>query len=253
MRQRVKALFISDVHLGSKFTRVDELIETLKAYEPEYLFLVGDIIDGWVLQRKFRWNDSNSMLVRKLLSFIKYDTKIVYITGNHDEFLRNFTPLELGHILICDEYVYNIGGKQYLITHGDIFDGLIRNYKCLYWLGDLAYQFLMRFNKCYNKLRKLAGRNYWSISKAIKHQVKEAVQFVANYQHFLRKYAIERGCNGVICGHIHQSSHSITEGVEYWNCGDWVESGTYIIHHLDDSLELIDIDTKDIDNDYCNS
>jgi UDP-2,3-diacylglucosamine pyrophosphatase LpxH len=216
--KKIEALFISDVHLGSRGSNAESVLETLKEYEPEYLFLVGDIIDGWLLQKRFFWTQSYTNLIRKILSYSKNGTKVIYITGNHDEFLRQFGNQTLGNIEIHDEYVY----KDIFITHGDLYDGIVK-LKWLGMLGSIGYDMAIYIDR---KLKKLGMKR--SLSKFLKDKVKEAVKFITSFEDQLVYQAQTRGCTSVICGHIHQPASKHINGIHYMNCGDWIENNTFI-------------------------
>ena len=213
---KIDALLISDIHLGSKGCNAEKLLETLKKYEPKELIIVGDFIDGWLLKKRFYWPQSHTNVLRKILSYSKNGTKVHYITGNHDEYLRNYTPLILGNIEIKDEMVWN----DYYITHGDLYDGVIQ----LKWLGHLGswgYELAIWIDRT---LKKLGYKK--SLSAYLKLKVKEAVKFITRFEKQLEYQAEKRKCKGVICGHIH--TPEIKKG--YINCGDWIESNSYIVY-----------------------
>lgn len=216
---KVEALFISDVHLGARGVESEKLLEVLKMYEPEYLFLVGDIIDGWLLKKRFYWNQSYTNVIRKILSYTKKGVKVIYITGNHDEFLREFPFLELGNIEIHNEYEY----KGTLITHGDLYDGVVK-LKWLGIMGSLGYDLAIYIDR---KLKSLGVKK--SLSKFLKDRVKEAVKFITSFEDQLVFQAKRRYCNTVICGHIHTPENKIIDGIRYLNCGDWIENKSYIV------------------------
>ncbi len=218
--KKIDALFISDVHLGARGSNADKLIEVLKEYEPTYLFLVGDIIDGWLLKKRFHWTQSYTNVIRKILSYSKNNVKVIYITGNHDEFLRSFPQMELGNIEFHDEYIYN----NTYISHGDLYDGVVK-LKWLGILGSVGYDAAIYIDR---KLKKWGMKR--SLSKFLKDKVKEAVKFITSFERQLAYQAKIRGCNSVICGHIHTPEDKNVDGVRYLNCGDWIENNSYIIH-----------------------
>lgn len=239
-REKIKSLFISDCHLGSRYSRASNLLELLKRYDPDQLFLVGDIIDGWKMSKKIYWNDTYSFIIRRIIGMIKDGTKVFYIAGNHDEFLRSFLPGNFGHIEILDEYTYDsINGQKILIIHGDIFDAYTLKYKWLYWLGDNAYSFSMWINSLYNYIRRRLGLKYWSLSQMLKRNTKKAINFINNFEYFIVKYTKEKKCSSVICGHIHHPELRDIEGIKYYNCGDWIESCSAIIEDLNGDFILI--------------
>ena len=218
---KIEALFISDIHLGSKGCNAELLLKTLKKYEPENLFIVGDFIDGWLLKKRFYFPQSQINVIRKILSYSKNGTKVHYITGNHDEFLRQYTPVDFGNISILDEMVWN----DYYITHGDLYDGVVQ----LKWLGKLGswgYELAIWVDR---SLKKLGYKN--SLSQFLKYKVKEAVKFITRFEKQLEYQAERRGCKGVICGHIHTPSLEISREFHYINCGDWIENNSYIVYN----------------------
>jgi UDP-2,3-diacylglucosamine pyrophosphatase LpxH len=215
---KIESLFLSDIHLGSKGSNSDLVLKILKKYEPEYLFLVGDIIDGWLLKRRFRWKQSDTNVIRKILSYSKNGTKVIYITGNHDDFLREYGDLNFGNIEICLEYKY----KNIFITHGDLYDGVIK-LKWLGVLGSFGYDLAISIDRF---LKKIGYKR--SLSKFLKDKVKEAVKFITSFENELVRQAKKRECDVVICGHIHNPEDKTINNVRYLNCGDWIENNTYI-------------------------
>ena len=225
---KVDALFISDVHLGSKGCNADELLKVLKDYKPKQLFLVGDIIDGWLLKKRNYWTQDFTNVLRKILSYSKNGTEVIYITGNHDEFLRSYSSTELGNIKIVDEWEWN----GYLITHGDLYDGVVQ----LKWLGILGswgYEVAITIDRF---LKKRLGYKK-SLSKTLKDSVKQAVKFITDFENQLAYQALSKNLKGVICGHIHKPEDKniqIRESqIHYLNCGDWIENNSYIIYNKD--------------------
>lgn len=238
-REIVRSVFISDLHLGCTYCKSDMLLNFLKNIQPENLYLVGDIIDGWKMKQKIYWNDDYSFIVRRIIGMIKNDTKIIYITGNHDEFLREFCPNVFGHFSVVDEVIHEtLDGRKILVIHGDIFDNITSKLKFLYFLGDKAYTFAMWLNHVYNYIRIKFKMPYWSLSSMLKQNVKKAVNFINDFEKFIVDYTKNKNCDGVICGHIHTPVIKELNGITYYNCGDWVESCTAIIEHLDGSFEL---------------
>lgn len=221
MRMKVEALFISDTHLGSKGSNAELVLSVLKQYQPEYLFLVGDIIDGWLLKRKFRWPQSHTNVLRKILSYSKNGTKVIYIPGNHDEFMRDYLDLSFGNIEICNEYVWN----NTYITHGDLYDGVVK-LKWLGILGSIGYDVAISID------RRLKSWGYKrSLSKFLKDKVKEAVKFMTSFEEEIVRQGIKHNCDNVIVGHIHHPDDKIINGIRYLNCGDWIENNSYITYN----------------------
>lgn len=229
---KVEALFVSDVHLGSRGCNSDEFHTMLKEYKPGHLFIVGDFIDGWLLKRRNYWTQEYIIIIRKLLSYSKKGTKITYITGNHDDFLRAYTPFELGdNIEVVDEYIWN----DYYISHGDLYDGVVK----LKWLGVLgSYGYELAINV--DRLLKFFGYNI-RFSKMVKKKVKRAVKFITDFERQMCYQAFRRNCKGVICGHIHTPSDKTVrikeQDIRYLNCGDWIENNSYFIFN-DNKFEL---------------
>jgi UDP-2,3-diacylglucosamine pyrophosphatase LpxH len=240
MKQKVKSIFLSDIHLGCRFCKAKELDKFLSKYETEYLFLIGDIFDGWKLKKNFYWSDDMTFVIRRILTMIKKNgTKVIYITGNHDEFLRDFPIEEIGSIYFCDEYVYEYSGRKILITHGDLFDNLCNKYGFLYHIGDRLYTAALHFNKITNTIRRKLGLKYFPISSLLKKKVKGAVNFINNFEFAASKYAKEKGCQEIMVGHIHHPQlNKEIDGVLYHNTGDFVESCSAIVQKKDE-LELL--------------
>jgi UDP-2,3-diacylglucosamine pyrophosphatase LpxH len=218
--KKVEAIFISDVHIGSRGCNSKELIKTLKKYQPENVFIVGDFIDGWLLKRRHYWTQDYTNLIRKILSYSKKGTKVIYITGNHDEFIRNYVPLSLdSNIEIVNEYQWN----NYYIVHGDLYDGIV-SMRWLGILGSIGYEMAIKVDRL---IKRLGYK--WSLSKWAKSSVKNAVKFITSFENQLVYQTKKRGCKGVICGHIHKPENKMIDGIHYLNCGDWIENNSYII------------------------
>ena len=226
-----RSVFISDLHLGTRHAQAGQLLEFLRDVECEHLFLVGDIIDGWALKRRWNWPQPHSDVIQKLLRKARKGTKLTYILGNHDEFVRRFLPLTLGdNISIANEHTYiTKNGQQFLVTHGDFFDSITMTKKWLAKFGDVSYELLLRLNRPINVFRRLIGyKRFWSLSNFAKQNVKKAVMFIDDYETILMTEASRRDFDGVICGHIHKAEHKNLDGVTYLNCGDWVESCSFV-------------------------
>ncbi|ADG94684.1 metallophosphoesterase [Arcobacter nitrofigilis DSM 7299] len=239
---KYKTIFISDIHLGTRFSQAEKLIDFLKDNESENLFLVGDIIDGWSIRRKFIWPQAHSDVIQKVLRKARKGTNVYLITGNHDEFLRPFVPLVLGDNLeVSNEFEYiSITGKSYYVTHGDFFDSITMTKKWLAILGDYGYDFLLYINFILNRIRKTFKINSkWSLSKYIKDNVKSSVNFINDFEKVLTNHAKHKGYDGIICGHIHKAEQRKIEGIEYKNCGDWVESCTALVETYEGKFEII--------------
>lgn len=241
--QKYKSIFISDIHLGSKGCKADLLCDFLKHNVGENLFLVGDIIDGWRLKRKFYWPQSHMNVVRRILTHAKRGTKVTYIAGNHDDILRKLIPYELhfGNIDLVNRYRYTgVNGKTYIVIHGDLFDTVLKNkLTWLYHFGDRLYGILLDINTMFNKIRQILNLPYWSLSAYLKNKTKEAVHFMSDFENLIVDYSIKQKADGIICGHVHNADIKTIKNIEYMNTGDWVESMTALVENYDGSWEII--------------
>lgn len=236
-KQRVRTIWISDVHLGTRDCQAEKLAGFLKEYECDQLYLVGDIIDGWRLRKSMYWPQSHTNVIRRILTMSKRGTRVVYVTGNHDEFLRRYATLNIGNILLVDEAEHvTADGRRLLVIHGDQFDVITRCHCWLAFLGDHAYELSLRLNRWLNYWRARCGYGYWSLSGYLKHRVKKAVNFISDFEDALAHECRKRDMQGVICGHIHHAEIREVNGIDYHNCGDWVESCTALIEHWDGSI-----------------
>lgn len=242
-RNHYKTIVISDVHLGSSNSKAKELVRFLKANSCEKLILNGDIIDGWQLKRSGKWKKKHTRFFRVILKMIgNHNTDVIYLRGNHDDFLDNVIPFTIGNLNISKEYYYQSFGKKYLVIHGDIFDAITTHIKWIAKLGDMGYSFLLWLNKRYNNRRQKKGLKYYSLSKAIKNKVKSAVSYISNYEETLVELAKSRDCDGIICGHIHHASIDSYDGIAYLNSGDWVESLTALAEDHEGKWKIIHYD-----------
>ncbi|MBI2747104.1 MAG: UDP-2,3-diacylglucosamine diphosphatase [Burkholderiales bacterium] len=238
--KRYRAVFISDLHLGTPGCRAEDLLEFLKASSSEHLYLVGDIIDGWQLRRRWYWPQAHNDVVQKLLRRARKGCRVVFVPGNHDEFARGFIGHQFGGIEVVDDAVHlTADGKRLWVTHGDYFDGVIQCAKWLAYVGDNLYEFTLKLNRYLNHLRARFGLPYWSLSAYLKHKVKKAVNFISDFEQAVAHEAKKRGHQGVVCGHIHHAEIREIEGILYCNDGDWVESLTALVEHHDGRLELV--------------
>ena len=251
MQKTYRSIFVSDVHLGTKDCKAGQLNNFLKHNSCDTLYLVGDIIDAWKIQQnKWRWKQSHTNVVRRVLGHAKRGTRVVFIAGNHDEFLRPMIPYGFSFGLVeIHNQIEHIGadGKHYLVTHGDLFDGITRLAPWIAFLGDKAYDFILSLNNKFNWIRRRMGFGYFSLSKFLKHKVKKAVDFIFKFEENLANYCKKRGFDGVICGHIHHAEIKEINGVTYMNDGDWVESCTALVEHHNGRWEIITW-TKETDN-----
>jgi UDP-2,3-diacylglucosamine pyrophosphatase LpxH len=235
-----RAIFISDVHLGTRGCKADFLLDFLKYTESEKLYLVGDIVDGWRLRKSWYWLQSHNDVVQKLLRKARKGTEVIYVPGNHDEFARDYLDFNFGEIQVHRHMIHERGdGKRLLVMHGDECDGVMIYARWLAVLGDHAYSVALVLNNWYNVLRRQFGLPYWSLSKYLKHKVKNAVQFINNYEEAMVRMAREHGADGVICGHIHHAVIKDIDGLTYCNDGDWVESCTALVEHFDGRMEIL--------------
>lgn len=243
MKIKYRAIFISDVHLGTNSCKAGLLNNFLKSSQADMLYLVGDIIDGWKIQQnKWRWKQTHTDVIRNILQYSKKGGKVIYIAGNHDEFLRPLIPYKVtfGRMEIHNQYEHiGLDQKHYLVTHGDLFDGFTRLAPWLGFLGDKGYEILLSINHKFNWIRHKLGFRYWSLSKYLKNKVKRAVNFINQFEYHLAGYCKKRGFDGIICGHIHHAEIKNIDNIIYMNDGDWVESCTALVEHLDGRWEII--------------
>ena len=236
----VRTVILSDVHLGTPHCKADEVTHFLKHVRCERLILNGDIIDGWRLTRDGQWTRAHTRFVRRILTLVqKRDTEVVYLRGNHDDFLARLIPMQFDRLSLVEDHILETAQGRYLVLHGDVFDGVVKNMAFLAHLGDMGYAFLLRLNRAYNWFRQLRGKEYFSLSQAIKARVKQAVSFIGKFEDQIAALARNRGCRGVICGHIHTPADKMIGDIHYLNSGDWVESLTAIVEHHDGRFELI--------------
>ena len=235
-----RAIWISDTHLGTVGCQADSLLDFLKHNRSDTLYLVGDIIDGWQLKKNWYWPQSHNDVIQKILRQARKGCRVIYVPGNHDEGARQFAGLALGGIPIVRraEHVL-LDGRRLLVIHGDEFDNVIRYAKWLAYLGDTLYTFTLFLNRIYNKVRTRLGYSYWSLSRYLKHQVKNAVSFILDFEVALIEEARRQGFDGVVCGHIHHAEIKDINGMLYCNDGDWVESLTALVETTDGQLDII--------------
>ena len=238
--RRYRAIWISDIHLGTRGCQADFLLDFLKYSESDYLYLVGDIVDGWRMQRSWYWAQSHNDVVQKLLRKARKGTKVIYVPGNHDEALRSVTDNHFGGVYVTAEAIHvTADGRRLLIIHGDQFDGVVKYAKWLAVLGDGAYNLMLAANLWFNVARRKLGFGYWSLSAYLKVRVKNALQFIENFEQAVAEEARRRDVDGVVCGHIHKAEIREIDGILYCNDGDWVESCTALVEHMDGRLEIV--------------
>ena len=238
--QRFRTIFISDIHLGTPGCQALALMDFLRTHPSDTLYLVGDIIDGWQLRRRWYWPQAHNDVVQKLLRRVRKGCHVIYVPGNHDEFARDFIGHHFGGIEVVQEAVHvTADGRSLWIIHGDYFDAVVQCAKWLAYLGDNLYEFTLRMNRHLNSLRGRLGLPYWSLSAYLKQKVKTALNYVTDFEEAVANEAKKRGHDGVLCGHIHRAEMRMINGVLYCNDGDWVESRTALVEHYDGRLEIL--------------
>ncbi|MCP8937370.1 UDP-2,3-diacylglucosamine diphosphatase [Alsobacter sp. SYSU M60028] len=238
--RHVRTLFVSDIHLGTRGCQPDLLLDFLKHHDADTIYLVGDIVDGWRLKAGWYWPQSHNDVVQKLLRKVRKGARVIYVPGNHDEFLRDYVGSNFGGIEIVEEAVHvTAAGQRILVLHGDKFDMVIRHAPWLAKFGDVAYDLAIWLSAHVSRARRRMGLPYWSFSAWSKGKVKRAVNFISAFQDAVVADAERHGVTSVLCGHIHQPAMERIRGVEYINTGDWVESCTAVAEHHDGRLELI--------------
>ncbi len=237
---RYRAIWISDIHLGTSRAQAEELLEFFRCTQSDFLYLVGDIVDNWALKKTWFWHQSHNDVIQKILRKARKGTRVVYIPGNHDEQFRDFAGARFGRLVVkMNDIHIGLDGTRYLVMHGDEFDGVVKYAKWLAYLGDTAYEFAMSLNHAVNWTRRKLGMPYWSLSAFLKHRVKKAVEFLSNFEQAMVREARRRGAGGVICGHVHTPEMRTIDGIAYFNDGDWVESCSALVEHCDGTFELI--------------
>jgi UDP-2,3-diacylglucosamine pyrophosphatase LpxH len=238
---RVRSIFLSDVHLGTRACQAERLLSFLRHYESEYLYLVGDIVDFWAMSRGIHWSQQQNTVVQKVLKRARQGTRVIFVPGNHDEALREYVGTSFGDIRLVQEHVHLAAdGRRYAVLHGDEFDQVTRYHRWVAILGDVAYNLMVRLNVWLSLARRTLGiSGYWSLSGYAKRKVKSAVSFIYNFEDSVMRAVRDRGLDGVICGHIHSAAIKDIEGLTYINCGDWVDSCTAIVEHHDGCMELV--------------
>jgi UDP-2,3-diacylglucosamine pyrophosphatase LpxH len=238
----VRSIFLSDIHLGTRACQAHRLLDFLREYESDHLFLVGDIIDLWAMRRGVYWSGAQNTVVQKVLKRARHGTRVVFVPGNHDEALREYVGTSFGDIQLVREYLHTAAdGKRYVLLHGDEFDQVTRYHHWVAVLGDISYNALVRVNLLLSLARRTLGvPGYWSLAGYAKRKVKSAVSFIYNFEEAVVHNVRQMGLDGVICGHIHSAGIKQIGGLTYINCGDWVDSCTAIVEHHDGRMELLD-------------
>lgn len=240
MKQHFRTIVLSDIHLGIRNSHVREVVRFLKEHSCDTLILNGDIIDGWQLRKSGKWKKRHTSFFRLLMKWLSAtDTKVIYLRGNHDDFLDEVLPLQLGNFTLDRTYVHESFGKRYFVVHGDIFDTVTTKLKWIAKLGDSGYTFLLWMNRHYNRFRRRRGLPYYSLSQIVKHKVKKAVSFMSDYESELCAVASAERCDGVICGHIHQPANKYIDGIHYLNSGDWVETLSALVETTEGEWKIL--------------
>lgn len=236
-----RTVWISDIHLGTKDCKAKELLEFIKHCHAKKIYLVGDIIDGWALKKRWFWPQEHNDVIQKLLRQARKGTEVIFIPGNHDEFARQFCGLNFGGIQVRHDDVHvTADGKKLWVTHGDLYDNIMQYARWIAFIGDRAYTFALWLNRAFNRIRLKLNYPYWSLSQYLKHKVKAAVSCITAFEDLLIREAKIKQCDGVVCGHIHKAELRIIDHITYANDGDWVESMTALIENHDGSLQIID-------------
>jgi UDP-2,3-diacylglucosamine pyrophosphatase LpxH len=236
----LRALFISDVHLGTRTAQAERLIDLLRCCEADVIYLVGDIIDFWKVRRGPHWPQTHNDVLQKLMRKVRKGTRLVVIPGNHDEALRDYAGMQFGGVEVHRDTLHTTArGRRYIVMHGDEFDVVVRTAKWLALLGDRGYELALWFNHPLNWVRRHCGLGYWSLSAYLKYRVKKAVAFIGAFEEAVAMEARRRGADGIICGHIHHASDRNVHGTHYLNCGDWVESCTAVVESHEGELRVI--------------
>lgn len=235
-----RSIFLSDIHLGTRGCQAEILLDFLRHSTCDHLFLIGDIVDGWSMKRGWYWPQTHNDVVQKLLRLGRKGAKITYVPGNHDDRVRDFCGVHFGGVLVARDAIHQTAdGRRLLVVHGDEFDGVVRHAVWIAFAGDIAYRAAIRLNTLVNHVRRRFGFGYWSFSAYLKSRVKNAVRYIETFEQALANEAKRRGLDGVVCGHIHHSAMREIDGVLYVNDGDWVESCTAVVEHLDGRLEIL--------------
>ena len=239
--QPVRAIFISDVHLGTRACQAESLLAFLREHESEYLYLLGDIIDFWAMNRSVQWAGAHNTVVQKVLRRARHGCKVFFIPGNHDEALREYAGVAFGDIRVESEWIHEtVDGRRYWLVHGDEYDQVTRHHRWVAVLGDVGYNALVRINLVLSRVRRLLRRpGYWSLAGYAKNKVKKAVSFIFDFEDAVAHAAAQRGVDGVVCGHIHSAADRRIGNVRYLNCGDWVDTCSAVVEHFDGRIEVV--------------
>ena len=235
-----RSIWISDIHLGSKHAQVDALLDFLRRHDSQHLYVVGDFIDGWELKRRWYWRDEYNVLLQKILRKSRKDTRVTFLFGNHDEFLETYAGVRFGSVRLMERCIHTgADGRRYLVLHGHQFDGLVGFNRLLERVGSRIYDWILAFNTHFNRVRRRLGFGYWSVAAYLKFRAKSAVKYVTQFEEAVVRFAQAQGVDGVICGHIHRAEIRDIGGVQYLNCGDWVESCSALVEDWDGTLRIV--------------
>ena len=237
----VRAIFLSDVHLGTRACQAERLLDFLREHESDYLYLLGDIVDFWAMKRSVQWAPSHNTVVQKVLRRARHGCQVIFIPGNHDEALREHAGIAFGDIRVESEWIHQTAdGRRYWLVHGDEYDQVTRHHRWVALLGDVAYNALVRVNLLLSRVRRLLRRpGYWSLAGYAKQKVKKAVSFIFDFEDAVAHAAAQRGVDRVVCGHIHSAADRRIGNVRYLNCGDWVDTCSAIVEHFDGRIEVV--------------
>jgi len=235
-----RTIWLSDSHLGLPGCGADMLLSFLLSVKCERLYLVGDIIDVWAMRKRLYWPKSHTEIIRAILDLANNGTQIIYLPGNHDEVMRQNIGTCIGNFIICDEAIHpTADGRYLLVLHGDQFDSVVQFSRPLAMMGSHAYRLLLKANRFINWIRRLFNKPYWSLARYLKHQIKNVVTYISDFEQAVAQRAVKNELDGVVCGHIHNAEIRVIDGIEYFNCGDWVESCTFLAEDFDGSIELV--------------
>jgi UDP-2,3-diacylglucosamine pyrophosphatase LpxH len=238
---RYRSVFLSDIHLGTRGCQAELLLDFIRHMECDHLYLVGDIVDGWKMKSGWYWPQSHNDVVQKILRLARKGVAVTYVPGNHDDRIRDFCGVHFGGVVVARDAIHETAdGRRFLVTHGDEFDGVVQHARWLAFVGDWGYRAILSANTLTNRLRRRLGFGYWSFSAFLKTKVKNALQFIENFEQAVADEARRRGVDGVICGHIHKAEMRDIDGIAYVNDGDWVESCTALVEHPDGRLEILE-------------
>lgn len=239
-RRRFRTIWISDIHLGTRGCNAEMLVDFLDTVDSDMLYLVGDIVDGWQLRKRFYWPTGHNDVVWRIMKRARRGTRVIYIPGNHDEVFRQFTGLNFGGVEVRRKMIHTTAdGRKLLVLHGDEFDAIMLAHRWLAVVGDAAYTLLMALNRRVNQVRRWLNMPYWSLSKMAKHKVKNAVAFISRFEEVVAHEAGRRQIDGVVCGHIHTAEIRQFGAITYYNDGDWVEGCTALVEHFDGRMEIL--------------